>query len=192
MSNYYSLARRRGKDNMGGFATKVVFSALDEMDTIKGLKTTTNPGDSVSIDGSHSWKVGKGAHEIYFTSESVSLKAEPQGEMGGMSKKVVLTGFYPGTSEAAAELDRRGGNDEFIVWAIDPNTKRRVQIGSEDFPATIKCAYDSAAASSGRKGFTFTIEASMLGITFYEGVITLAPEALNSGNGVEDAETYVS
>jgi hypothetical protein len=189
--SYYSLPRRRGKDNMGGMATKFQFTDLDALDVIKDLKQTTDPGDSVTIDGNHVWKGGKGAHEIYFTSESVTLKVEPQGEMGGMSNKVTATGFYPGTSKVAAELARKGGNDEFIGWVIDPNTKKKVQIGSEDFPATIKCAYDSASAGSGRKGYTFTIEASMLGLTFYEGDITLDAEATNSGSGDEDAETYV-
>lgn len=188
---YYSLERRRGRDNMGGMATKFIFTQMDELLTIKGLKTTTSPGDSVTINGSHVWAATKGAHAIYFTTESVKLKAEPQGEKGGESKKITVSGFYPGTSKAAAELDRKGANDEFIGWVKDPNTGNFVQIGSEDFPATIKCTYDSGEAGSGRKGYSIEITASMVGITFYEGTFTMATEATNSGTGPEDDETYV-
>lgn len=192
-ANYYTLPRKRGKDNMGGMGTKVRFCSLDAMNTVKGLKTTTEPGDKVTIDGSHAWKAGQGCNEIYFTQESTTLKAEPQGEIGGMSQKVTGGGFYPGISKVGAELARQGGNDEFLAWMQDPNgpTDEWIQIGSEHFPAVIKCAFDSAQAASGRKGYTITIEASMLGLTFYSGTFTLAPEAVNSGAGTEDAESFV-
>jgi hypothetical protein len=176
-------------DNMGGMAVEVLFAPLDYFAVIKKLKTTTAPGDSVTIDGSHTFKDGYGFHKAFATIESVKKMLESQGEIAGRSKKAKAEFFYPGTSKAAAEFDRQAQNDEFIFLFKDPNTGKRLQLGSEDYPAIVSANYDSATPASGRKGFAFTAEANQLGMQFYEGDIELAPEYGSSG--AEDESTYV-
>lgn len=190
-SNYYSLPRKRGKENMGGMATQLLYAPLDYFQNIKQVKTTTEPGDAVTIDGSHVFKAGKGFHQAFAITESVKKMLEAQGELGGRSKKAKGEMFYAGTSKAAAEFDKKAVNDEFIILVKELNSQAWLQVGSEDFPAIFNGGYDSATPSSGRKGWTFPFEANQTGMQYYEGTRTLHPEALNSGSGDEDAETYV-
>lgn len=189
-NNYFSLPRKRGVDNMGGMAVKVLFAPLDYFDEIKGLKTTSAPGDSVTIDGTHVFKAGYGFHQAYATTESVKAMLESQGELAGRSSKCKGEFFYPGTSKAAAEFDRKSKNDEFIFLFKDPNSNRYIQQGSEDNPTTVTANFDSATPAAGRKGWSFATEAHQLGMQYYEGDVDLHPEATNSG-GTEDASAFV-
>jgi hypothetical protein len=191
--DYFSLPRRRGVDNMGGMGVQVLFAPLDsfELGGIKGLKTTDAPGDSVTIDGAHTFKSGKGWHVAFATPESVKHMLESQGELGGKSKKASIELFRPGMSKIDAEFDRKSQNDEFLMLVKDPNTGRFVQLGSEDFPAMFTNSWDSADPSSGRKGFSYKAEAHQLGLQYYEGTIVYADEYASSG-GPEDDATYVN
>jgi hypothetical protein len=192
-NKYYTLPRRRGKDNMGGMGTRVLYAPISVFLLIKKLKTTIAPGDKVTIDGSHTFLTGEGFHTAYATTESVKKMLETQGELAGRSKKAKLEFFYPGTSKAAAEFDRQAQNDEFIFLVRDPNEPDDtvwLQQGSEDFPVTVSANYDSATPGAGRKGWSFVAEAHQLGMQYYEGTITYADEALNSG-GAEDDESFV-
>jgi hypothetical protein len=173
--DYVNLDGLNGKDNMGGLEVDLLLAPESWFTEIKGYKTTTLAGDSVTIDGAHTFPVGKGFVKMYTTLDTGKLMAEGVGERDGRGKKINVEVFHPGTAKEAAEFDRQAKNDRFIGLVRDPNLPAGtyIQVGIKGLPAEIVGKYDSATLSSGRKGFTFTMEAYANGLTFYEGTVTL-------------------
>lgn len=189
-NKYYDLPGARGKDNMGGFSVTAYLCPIDAFDTIKGFKTTTAPGDKVTIDGDHVWKATKGVVKVKTTLATLKAMLESVGERGGKSHKGSLEFFRPGTTKADAEFQRQAPNDEFIMFVKDPNSGAYLQCGTEDLPLEITGSYDSGTVADGRKGFTYKGEWFALGLAFYEGAFTFDDTTLSTG-GAEDSETFV-
>lgn len=193
VAKYYDLPKRNGRENMGGFSIIAYFAPLSAFATFKGVKNTANPGDSVTIDGAHTFAVGKGLIKCFTTLDTAKLATEVIGERGGKSQKITGEFFYPGMSKLGAELSRNCINDEFIIFLKDINPGGKIiQIGTQDLPAEIMPKFDSGTISSGRKGFTFSFEAFALSMLYYESDPELTLDATYaSTGGLEDAETYI-
>lgn len=192
-NKYYDIPRRNGKDNMGGFSCLAWIVPMSAFTTIKGVKTTTDPGDKVTIDGSHVFPSGKGFIKVYSTLDTAKLATETIGERGGHAAKITGELFAPGMSKLNAELARNCPNDEWMVMLKDTNDSTKfIQVGTEDLPATLMPKFDSGTISSGKKGFTFSFEAFGHGLLFYgTDPNTQLDATFASSGGLEDAETYV-
>ncbi len=193
VAKYYDLPKRNGRPNMGGFSVVAYFAPLSAFTTIKDVKGTTDPGDSVTIDGSHVFASNRGFIKVFTTLDTAKLASETVGERGGMAQKFTGEYFYPGNSKLAAELAKNCLTDEYILLLKDVNPGGKfIQIGTKDLPAEIKPKFDSGTISSGRKGYTFSFESFALSMLFYEGDPELTLDAtFASSGGLEDAETYV-
>lgn len=193
MTKYYDLPKRNGRQNMGGFSVLVYFAPLSVFTTVKDVKATTDPGDSVTIDGAHVFASTKGFIKAYTTLDTAKLLTETIGERGGRAKKITGEFVYPGMSKLAAELDRNCQNDEFVILVKDINPGGKfIQVGTKDLPADLMAKFDSGTVSSGRKGFTFSFEAYAHSLLFYEEDPELTLDAtFASTGGLEDAETYI-
>ncbi len=193
VAKYYDLPKRNGRENMGGFSVVAYFAPLSAFTTIKDVKTTTNPGDSVTIDGAHVFAAGKGLIKCFTTLDTAKLATETVGERGGKSHKITGEFVYPGMSKLGAELARNCVNDEFLLFLKDINPGGKfIQVGTKDLPAEIMPKFDSGTVSSGRKGFTFSFESYALSMLFYESDPELTLDAtFASTGGLEDAETYI-
>jgi hypothetical protein len=171
MADFADLPGPKGKDNTPGLKTRVFIADEDDFLVIKGTKTTTAVGDSVTIDGSHTFKPGKGFINCYTTQDTNTFKLDPVGERDGRGKKIGLEFFHPGNSKAVAEFDRQIKNRSAIVLVETPDGEF-LQLGSQGLGLEILGSYDTGKLSGGRRGFTFKGEGYQNGVLFYEGDIT--------------------
>ncbi|GAB3652681.1 hypothetical protein GCM10027594_27190 [Hymenobacter agri] len=172
MADLTDLPGPQGKDNSPGVRDTMFIAPLRWFKKIKGFKTTSAVGDSVTIDGSHEFLDGKGFISAYGTLDTGQLKLDPTGERDGRGKKATFEFFNPGNTKAAAEFDRTIKNESCIVLLQTADGVVQ-QVGGAGLGAEILGSYDSGKLSSGRRGYTFKGEAYQNGNQFYEGAIPL-------------------
>lgn len=184
MADFADLPGPQGKDNTPGLKTRVFIADENDFLAIKGVKTTTAVGDSVTINGSHTFKDTKGFIECYTTQDTAMFKLDPVGERDGRGKKIALEFFHPGNSKAVAEFDRQIKNRSAIVLVETPEGDF-LQLGSAGLGIEILGSYDTGKLSGGRRGFGFKGEGYQNGLLFYEGEI-VRPDgsSLNADTGV--------
>jgi len=171
MADFTDLPGPQGKDNTPGLKTNIWIAAEDDFTAIKGVKTTTLPGDSVTIDGSHTFQANKGFIACYTTQNTAELKLDPTGERDSRGKKIDLTFFHPGNKKAAAEFDRHIKNRSAIVLVETPDGDL-LQLGTRGLGVEILGSYGTGTLGGGKRGFTFKVEGYQNGLLFYEGDIT--------------------
>lgn len=160
-----------GLSNTAWLAPKSWFS------DVKG--TTAVPvlaGDTVIIEGDHTFEVGKGFISIYTTYKTAKAAAEKVGEADSTGTTTKFEAFYPGTAPAFAEF--LADDDEYIALFGDVtcSNTQYIQLGSKCLPAKVSGGWESGqAGGEGKKGFTFTIESYAASMLFYPGVVTLYP-----------------
>lgn len=183
MANLTHLPGPQGKDNQPGLKGTVYIAPEQWFDKIAGFKTTNNPGDSVTIDGSHTFLPNPNATtpgalygflKAYATQDSAQLKLDPTGETDGRGYKASLEFFNPGAGKEAAEFMRIIKNHRCIILVKTPDGVVQ-QVGAEDLGAEIVGSYDTGKLSGGRRGTMFKAEAYQQGNQFYEGTIDLLP-----------------
>ena len=170
--NYKSLPSQNGKNNMGGFTSNAFIAPISAFDVIKPLKSTTLPGDSVTIDGSHTFAVDEGFSKVYATLDKSKIDMTLVGDRDGKSFLIKGEIFHPGTEKDAAEFAAAAKNDNFIMIFKESNGKN-LQFGSADLPLIVNPSYSSANIGSGAKGWKFEFEAWTNQMQFYEGTITI-------------------
>jgi hypothetical protein len=117
------------KSNMGGAWQDVYFAPAADFATFASTPSEdgdrTFAGMNMLSVGADSLKPGKKLFKAYNTLEKVSLDAEAQGEVDGMSYKIVLKMFTPGlTSTALAML--KIPNQNWIFYVRSGNQMFRV------------------------------------------------------------------
>lgn len=172
MADLTDLPGPNGADNQPGLKSTIYYAPEDWFEQIKGFKTTTAVGDSVTINGSHTFKTGKGFLKLYGTPNSGKLKLDPTGERDGRGKKATFEFFNPGNTKAAAEFDRTVKNLSGIVLLQTPDGVVQ-QVGTAGLGCEVLGSYDAGTLDSGRRGYTFKGEAYQNGNIFYEGEILL-------------------
>jgi hypothetical protein len=172
MANLNHLPGLQGKDNQPGLGQTIFIAPIEWFLSIKGFKATTGVGDSVTIDGSHTFLPDFGFLKAYSTLDTAQLKIEPTGERDGRGYKSSLEFFNPGNSPESAEFMRIIKNHNCLVLVRTPDGVVQ-QMGSEDLPAEIVGSYDSGKLSGGRRGTIYKTEAYQNGPVFYEGDITI-------------------
>jgi hypothetical protein len=182
MATLSHLPGPQGKDNQPG--VKGIMYIADEswFEKIAGFKTSTGVGDSVTIDGSHTFKddpdnPGKkyGFIKAYGTQDTGVFKLEPVGDRDGRGKKASFEFFNPGNTPEAAEFDRIIKNLSCIVLLQTADGVVQ-QVGTEGLGCEIVGSYDAGKLSGGRRGYTFKGEAYQNGNIFYKGEIAIKGE----------------
>jgi len=181
MATLTHLPGPQGKDNQPGLKGDIFVAPIEWFDKIADFKTTNAPGDSVTIDGSHTFlpnpaTPGKdyGFLKVYSTLDTAQLKLDPTGERDGRGYKASLDFFNPGSGKEAAEFTRIIKNSSCIILVKTPDGKIQ-QVGAEGLGAEIVGSYDTGKLSGGRRGTTYKAEAYQQGNQFYEGTIDLLP-----------------
>jgi len=179
-----SIDGLKGKDNLSGLKQTVYVAPARVFDSLKGLKTgaaIVGPGDSVTIDGSHTFIATEGFTKLYTTYDTAQMMIESAKNRDQSGGPIKLEAFHPGSHKEAAEFFRHTPTDEFIVLVEDTNNDPVTgkpyifQIGQKDLYASVRANYDSKNLTGDRKGFACTIEAFACGLMYYEGTITLKP-----------------
>jgi hypothetical protein len=168
----FDLPGPEGKDNTPGLKGNIFIASEIDFAIIKGFKTTTAAGDSVTIDGSHTFKAGKGFIQVYSTQDTAQFKLGNVGERDGRGKKATGEFFNPGNTEVAAEFDRVIKNHSCIVLVSTPDGKV-LQFGGAGLGLEVLGEWDSAKLSGGRRGFLYKCDGYQNGLQFYKGAITL-------------------
>lgn len=171
MADLTDLKKKRG-DNTPGLMNIIYIGVMSTFLVIKGVKKTAGIGDSVTVDGTHTFVDGEGFLKCYTTQDTQQFKLDPTGERDSRGKKIAFEFFHPGNSKEVAEFDRQIKNDEAIILVTTPDGEV-LQLGSEGLGVEILGAYDSAKLSGGKRGFTFKVEGYANGLLFYEGDIDL-------------------
>ena len=177
MADLSDLPGTEGTDNQPGLQQTIFIAPTAWFAVIKQVKTTGGVGDSVTIDGSHTFKDDPqgnpyGFLKAYSTLDTAQLKLDPTGERDGRGYKASLEFFNPGNSKASAEFMRTVKNYNCLILVKTPDGVVQ-QVGSEGLPAEIVGAFDTGKLSGGRRGTTYKGEAYQNGPVFYEGDIAL-------------------
>jgi hypothetical protein len=170
MADLFDLPGLDGRDNTPGLKGNIFVAAEDDFEVIKGFKTTNAAGDSVTIDGSHTFKEGKGFVQVYTTQDTAQFKLGNVGERDGRGKKATGEFFNPGNTKVAAEFDRIIKNRSCIVLVQTPDGQC-LQFGGAGLGLEVLGEWDSAKLSGGRRGFMYKCEGYQNGLQFYEGGI---------------------
>lgn len=171
-----SIAKPTG-DNNGGTKKFFFMAERNKFLLLKALKTTTNPGDQVTIDGTHTFiapvapVTAEGFVKIYTTEDTGEAMAESIGSPDGYSKKVSFKAFHPGTYKEFSEWERNAKNGEFILLVPTANGKY-IQIGLDGLEATVKGAWKGSKLSGDGSGWEIESWAYANSVNFYEGTIT--------------------
>ncbi len=174
-----------GGDNIGGFTSEAFLGLHHEIDDFPTL--AENPLDDTeltTLQGDYTMKEGKHFIRIYVTPRTFGMEAENQGEIDGKSFVAKGEFFYPGGREKGIALARKINNARGIILGIDPNTGKRVQIGSKEFPCHFSPKLNFGNEPTSRRGLTVEFEADgFMPAMLYPGAIPLSEGELPAQGG---------
>ncbi|WP_187261308.1 hypothetical protein [Pontibacter beigongshangensis] len=176
--DFLDLLPPAGEDNPAGITEEVYIAPMRAFapNGLKGVKTTTEPGDSVTIDGDHEFKEGEGFVECYATQDSAEPKITTVGEIDGYGGKVEFEFFHPGVKKEAAEFARWIRNSSCIIL-VKTQDGVTLQFGTKGLGMSIPSDFSLAKLSGGRRGYTFKVTGYQSGVLYYEGAIALKRDA---------------
>ncbi|BDD13146.1 hypothetical protein FUAX_55780 (plasmid) [Fulvitalea axinellae] len=176
---YKAIDRNRGVENAPGGEQAVFVASVDDFEEIKKTKTTTEPGDSCTIDGDHTFKTGKGFAKIYMSDEVMQALMESISEAGSKQYNIKAMGYLPGLNPVNSEFATAIQNDD-VILLVPLRNGHVLQLG---YMGTVvasgaKCASsgDSGIASGGKAGHSFEFSSYQRPL-YYEGAITEVPTA---------------
>lgn len=147
------------EENIGGITTKAYWAKKGDISTFvtaPNLATATTFAELSVIATAHTFASGKKMYGIYSTEDQGQMKYTTQGGTDGTSQSGMLEIFYPGASDEVNGFCRFIQCNQTIFWVPLPDGKV-FQLGSEMFPAHVKCEFDTAKNSSGVRGTKMTI-----------------------------------
>lgn len=158
-----------------GVAEKLLYAPVADFDTI-AVPTApfTNPGDSITIAGDHTFNAGKGFMEIALAPQKNSVDEKTRGDIGLKGLNSELKVFVPGSYKEAHELVENMLNVPMIFIIKDSesvNEDEYYQLGNASFGAYLDVNFKTGTTKDGQKGFDGTITFDS-GLNFYTGVVT--------------------
>ncbi len=165
-----------GGDNIGGFTSEAFLGFYHEIDSWPALKSNpTNDAELVTLEGNYTMKQDKHFIRVYVTPRTFGAEAENQGEIDGKSFLQKGTFFLPGTREETIAFARKINNARGVLIGTDPNTGKRIQFGSREFPCHFKPQLSFGNEPTSRRGITVEFEAdNFLPAMVYPGAIPLS------------------
>ena len=123
-----------GDTNAPGLTTKAYAVCSCDIDVFPGMKTYTNPGDTITLDGDITLDALKQFFTLNIVEDTGKLTENAVGETGSKSMESMYEGFIPGTGAANLEFikDQLNACDVFVVK--DAEGQMRV-LGTKDRPA---------------------------------------------------------
>ncbi len=165
----------QGANFMPGLAQVLYFCGVGDIATY-GTAPGTPTNKKYTITTPHVCKTGKKFTKMYTGIEKAQLKFENLGNRDGGGFKLTGTAYIPGDSDDLNYFANESQGDRFIIIMKAANGKL-VQVGTEDYPATIRAAFDSETVTGDSSGFTVNIEAYMPYRLIYEAAVPLVAAA---------------
>lgn len=172
------ITKKKANPNEKGIKTNVYLApkswfAADGLKALKKGVAIVNAGDAITIDGDHTFEVGKG----FIIAETVldgQLTAELVGDLGGHGFFPKAEIFIPGNEKELAENMAHAKDDDWIAL-IELATDHVIQLGRKGLWAQVKPSYGTGTNSGGRNGWSGMIESYNGTLQYYEGTITIKP-----------------
>jgi len=151
MCNLANLTGFACGDNAAGTLQKAYIIPAGEITTFPAFKTTTNPGDSVTLDGAFTLTTNSGLgywREIETIQDANSVAHTAVGEVGGKAfeNRAVLT--VAKYNAAQKELIRNLANMPVVAIVPDRNGEYHV-IGTKDDPAYMEVSEGGTGTAIG-------------------------------------------
>lgn len=170
------VQRDKTHPNEKGLKTTIYGAPMDWFDSIAGfVAAPANPGDRVTIDGTHTFLAGKGFIEFYSELDTGQITAELVGDPGGKGFGPMSEFFVPGDDKALAEIFAYAKDDDWM-FLIPTATDQMIQLGREGLACKCNPSFTTGTSSGGRNGWLVQVQAYSGRIQYYEGDVTLKPD----------------
>ncbi len=174
---FQALKKNKVRDNSPGLRKTIWIAERDWFADADGLKKPglpyTNPGDSLRITGTHTFKEGRGFVPFHTTLGTTQLTGEMVGDKESRTNKPVVTGKHPGLTAEIVEFYQQTKSGDYIVLA-QTLAGEVIQLGEDGLECEVMYSFDSGTVESGYQGVTATVE-NFGKLYFYEGDITEYP-----------------
>jgi hypothetical protein len=144
-----------------GVVSKLYWASLCDFTTIGDVDPAeTNIDDLGIVDSAHTFTGTKGFAEISLEDNQNKLMIEKTGEGGFGNFKTTFEGLAGGYNPKIRGFLNQAGYSKGIAIAVLSNGKR-IQIGSEAHPASMKANFDSLTSEASEAwGFKITLAAT--------------------------------
>lgn len=163
MCDLQSLTKNCGQNNPPGTRTKLMFIPAEELTTHPGYLTTTNAGDSITLDAAwtHVTDTGLGYwRELDITVDTGEIVTNTVGESGSLSFENQLNFFVNGFGPAEKEFANKAANCCLVVAIQDRADKDNWHVlGQFNDPAQITEITGGTGIKTGdRRGMAYSIK----------------------------------
>jgi len=159
-----------GANLMPGMSQVLYFISVNDIASYGGFGAT--PAQKYTITTPIVPKTGKKFSKMYSGIEKGQLKYESLGGRDATGFKVNGTHFIPGDSDDLNYFTNECQGDRFIIIEKRADGKM-MQVGTEDFPATMRAAHDSETVTGDSSGYAVTTEAYMPFKLIYAAAVPL-------------------
>lgn len=153
-----------GQNNMGGYKPRLLFipaEAVSAIPTVPVPEEATDNKDLVTAKGAFTFVTDgplKQPIYLYSTDGEVEYKAEPQGEVDGISYKQTLSFFFPGNLPEMHAFSALVKNTPgyYVIEDVDG---RQLMVGQDGLMASTSPSFNGGKSRADRRGTTYTATA---------------------------------
>lgn len=164
-----------GVNNMGGTMQIGFFASYPDFLTFpKPGASPATPEDEYVVSTPPTFKTGKCFRKIYFEEDKSEFTMESLGTADGGGFKVTATGFVPSDDKDLNYLANIVRGSKYILVIPDSDGTMN-QVGTEEFPATMKLSKATGTHSNGVKGYNVEVSAYMPKKILFTAAVPLTP-----------------
>ncbi len=162
-----------GAGNTGGFLQNQFWACpYADFLLLKGRKTTTAPGDLVTIDGSHTFSSGFGFWQFDTDLDSGKL-AQEMTKAFATGHKFKVEFKIAGNAKVMAEWSMMSPTELYIcLFKEAAQGGKTLQFGEDGLQAQLFFKHDNGTNSEGKREWTCELQVVQHSMLYYEGSIT--------------------
>ena len=177
MSNYSNIIKSTNpKAYAGGYKNVFIFARrADFLSISKPLDEGIEPGDTVNVQGAHTFTDPDGFRQWDCQTNTVTIKSTTVGEEGALELEHTATFNVLGDSASTQEQMQRILNDDVIALfkeAACLEDDSYVQLGDECVSPVFKVEFDGKTTKEGKKVYTVSVICKVK--YFYAHAVTMA------------------
>ena len=162
----------QGPNLMPGMSQVLYFCPIADIATFGAPPSAPPANKKYTISTPHICKTGKKFSKMYVGIEKGQLAFESLGNRDASGYNVTGSAYIPGDSDDLNYFANEAQGDRFIVIMKRADGKL-IQIGTEDYPATIRAAHDSETVTGDSSGYSVNIQAYMPFKLIYDAAVPL-------------------
>jgi len=168
--------------NSAGTGTEILFANKKDFTAIAtptSFATATTTDEIVTIDGNHTFAVGKGFRKLQITDRTGKVDSNFVGDIDAKSAEHMFSGFIPNNTPANLGVLSILATCEWIFLIPEESAEGTVyrQIGSVQHAAYTEEDNYTSDVTGGKRGTTYSIKSvgHSIHAPFYTGTVTLHP-----------------